>query len=106
MADHVRLTLMISMIAGCGVLAACSRASVTAAHTVDWYLSHAADRASMVERCANDPGTLGKTPDCVNAFAAAQRADFGSLRRLPPMGLMDGGGNPHAAPGHQIPERP
>lgn len=106
MAVPFRLTLMISMIAGCGVLAACSRAPVTAAHTVEWYVSHIADRASMVERCGNDPGTLGKTPDCVNAFAAAQRADIGSLRKLPPMGLMDGGEKPHAAPGHQIPERP
>lgn len=106
MADHFHPIPMISMIAGCAVLAACSRAPVTAAHTVDWYLSHTPDRASIVERCGNDPGTLGKTPDCVNAFAAAQRADIGSLRKLPPMGLMDGGEKPQAAPGHQIPEKP
>ena len=74
----------------CGLLASCSLKSNTAAHTVDWYLVHAADRQATLQRCANDPGTLANTPDCVNATAAAQRADIGSLRNLPPLGLGRG----------------
>lgn len=46
----------------------------------------------MVGRCENDPGTLGKTPACVNAMAAAAQVGIGSLRDLPPMGLVEGEG--------------
>ena len=90
------LTLMLPIVVGSPFLTACSRGPTAAQHTVNWYLSHTADRASMVERCANDPGTLGKTPDCINAFAAAQRADIGSLKNLPLMGLPQGTAKAHA----------
>lgn len=90
------LTLMLPLVAGASSLIACSRDPTAAPRTVAWYLSHTADRASMVERCANDPGTLGTTPDCINAFAAAQRADIGSLKNLPPMGLPQGTPKAHA----------
>lgn len=106
MRDRSRVSLIISVLAGCGALAACSRAPVATAHTVGWYLANDADRTSMVERCANDPGTLGKSPDCINAFAAAQRADIGSLRKLPPMGLMDRSKKPDAPPGQPTSQRP
>jgi hypothetical protein len=39
--------------------------------------------------CANDPGTVGATPDCVNAREAERRASIGSLRTLPPLKLPD-----------------
>lgn len=85
-----RSRLALSLLLACAVLAGCSRGS--AAHTVDWYLAHTADRRAMVGRCENDPGTLGKTPACVNAMAAAAQAGIGSLRDLPPMGLAGGEG--------------
>ncbi len=84
------LIMVLSIIGACGVLAACSREPPRASHTVAWYLGHRAERTATVGRCSNDPGTLGKTPDCVNALAAAARADIGSLRDLPPIGLMSG----------------
>ena len=84
--------LTVSLLLTCGVLGSCSKAPGQSAHTVDWYLAHGSDRNAMVERCANDPGTLERTPDCVNAVAAAQQADVGSLRDLPPMGLLSGPG--------------
>lgn len=95
----IRWVSAFAAIAACGMLGACSQEPPQAAHTVDWYLAHKSDRAGAVERCANDPGTLGKTPDCVNAFAAAQRADLGSLRNLPPLGLTSAPMKPRAAPG-------
>ena len=86
----VRSRIALAVLLACAALASCSRES--AAHTVAWYLAHAADRRAMVGRCENDPGTLGKTPECVNAMAAAAQAGIGSLRDLPPMGLVEGEG--------------
>ena len=82
--------IALSLLLTCAALTSCSRES--AAHTVAWYLAHTADRRAMVGRCENDPGTLGKTPACVNAMAAAAQAGIGSLRDLPPMGLVEGEG--------------
>jgi hypothetical protein len=103
MRDPLRLSLVLSVIAACGALGACSREPSPAAHTVAWYLAHRAERAATVGRCTNDPGTYGKTPDCVNALAAAERADLGSLRTLPPMGLLSGKTSPSR--GREIPPR-
>lgn len=80
----------------CGLLSGCSRESTPAAYTVHWYLAHPVDRATTVERCANDPGTLENTPDCLNAVAAVQQADIGSLRTLPPLGLAGQRAGPRA----------
>lgn len=88
---------VLAAIAAYGVLGACSQ-QAPHAYTVDWYLAHTSDRTAAVEQCANDPGTLGKTPDCVNAFAAAQRADLGSLKNLPPLGLTSAPTKPRRTP--------
>lgn len=58
--------------------------------TVEFYRANAEARQTKVAECANDPGALGKTPDCVNARQAAAIEDVGSLRDLPPMGLSPG----------------
>lgn len=55
--------------------------------TVEFYRANAEARQAKVAECANDPGALDKTPDCVNARQAAALEDVGSLRDLPPMGL-------------------
>jgi hypothetical protein len=90
MSHRVRCIVAAPLVLTFGLLASCSRQASPAANTVDWYLAHTADREGAVQHCANDPGTLGNTPDCVNAMAAAQRADIGSLRNLPPLGLTPG----------------
>lgn len=41
----------------------------------------------MLAECANDPGTLRNTPDCVNARQAGSLESIGSLRDLPPLQL-------------------
>lgn len=88
---------VLTILVVCGMLGGCSREGTPAAHTVHWYLAHPADRATTVERCANDPGTLEDTPDCINAVAATQQADIGSLRSLPPLGLASRPANQRAA---------
>ncbi len=62
-----------------------------ARHTVDDYRADATLRHAQMERCQADPGTLAKTPDCINARQAAVLEDRVRLRDMPPVGL---GGQP------------
>lgn len=84
-ARSVRLCLEI--VVTLSAVTACAPAPKQAQHTVDYYRSHAAQRAEMLEECANDPGDKGRTPDCINARAAENMEGIGSLKSLPPMGL-------------------
>lgn len=68
-------------------LTACSPSPSGGTFTVDYYRAHATERAATVRACANDPGNLRDSPDCVNAQRAARMEDVGSLKSLPPMGL-------------------
>jgi hypothetical protein len=63
--------------AGCG--------SSVPARTVSYLQAHPNEREALYKRCADDPGTLAKTPECVNAIQAEAIAGFGSFRNLPPM---------------------
>jgi hypothetical protein len=67
--------------------AACTPAPDRAAHTVSEYRENAVLRDAELARCANDPGTLGDTPDCRNAREAKRLAEPDSLRSLPPLRL-------------------
>ena len=72
-------------------LAACNRTPGGGGTvTVDYYLAHAAERAATLSTCANDPGDLRDSPNCLNAREAARVEDVGSLRSLPPMRLPAG----------------
>jgi hypothetical protein len=72
-------------------MSACSSSPNTARHTVADYRASAALRRQELDACSNDPGTLGKTPDCVNALEASRLEDTKSLRELPPIRLPDTG---------------
>ncbi len=58
-----------------------------ARYTVDEYRADATLRHSQMERCKDDPGSLAKTPDCINARQAAALEDRVRVRDLPPVGL-------------------
>jgi hypothetical protein len=73
------------------VVGACSPSPDGARHTVTDYRANAALRRQVLETCSNDPGSLGKTPDCVNALEASRLEDGTSLRDLPPIRLPDNG---------------
>ena len=64
----------------------CSREEEPA-RTVSWYQQHADERKAMVTRCADDPGHLSETPNCVNAQRAESIEGIGSFKDLPPLGL-------------------
>src|SRR5262245_57370580 len=69
------------------VATGCAPAPQPARHSVDEYRAHAGLRDEQLALCANDPGTLGHTPDCINAKEAAKHANTRSLRELPPVRL-------------------
>jgi len=84
-AQSVRLCLEI--VVTLSAVTACAPVPNHAQHSVDYYRSHPTVLQVTLERCTNDPGRLGRTPDCINARLAARIEGIGSLKRLPPMGL-------------------
>jgi hypothetical protein len=73
-------------------LTCCARQPEVAQHTVAEYRANGDLRREQFARCTNDPGTLGKTPDCINAREAERQEDIGSVRDTPPIGLPRPGG--------------
>ena len=80
---RMRLEIVVTLSA----VTACAPVPNRAQHSVDYYRTHPPALSAMLARCANDPGRLARTPDCINARAAARIEGIGSLGRLPPMGL-------------------
>lgn len=89
--QHIRLAegarILSAIIVAVGS-SACAPPSQTTHQTVDYYRANREVREAKVAECANDPGSLGNTPDCINALQAAQLESIGSLQDLPPMGLV------------------
>jgi hypothetical protein len=67
--------------------AGCAPVPDRATQTVDYYTGHAKERQMMLEQCQNNPGEIARSPNCVNAMAAARLAGQGSLRTLPSLQL-------------------
>ena len=67
--------------------AGCAPAPDRAQRTVEDYQKDVSLRRGVLAQCANDPGTLKGSPDCINAQAAERSAGVGSLRDLPPLQL-------------------
>lgn len=65
----------------------CTREADVARHTVQEYRANKILRQEVFKRCVNDPGSLGPTPDCINAREAERLESFGSLRDSGPIGL-------------------
>jgi len=58
----VLTTLSVLLVTGCSKDAP--------VQTVEWWKDHKTERTEMLYRCANNPGELGGTPNCVNAAEA------------------------------------
>lgn len=65
----------------------CTRETDVAHHTVEDYRANKTLRQETFKKCTNDPGTLSKTPDCINALEAERLESYGSLRNSGPVGL-------------------
>jgi hypothetical protein len=82
---RLRLGLVVAILS----TVSCAPAPDRATHTVEEYGQNAGLRATEMRRCANDPGSLGNSPDCINAREAERTLSVGSLRTLPPLKLPD-----------------
>jgi hypothetical protein len=51
-----------------------------AVQTVDWYKVNKIERDVMVGKCANNPGELMSTPNCINAIRAREITSLGAKR--------------------------
>ena len=80
---RLRLGLVVTILSA----VACAPAPDRARHSVEDYATDPELRHATLARCAADPGTLGKTPDCVNVKEAERRVGIGSLRELTPLDL-------------------
>ncbi len=49
-------------------------------HDVEWFKAHNNERQVKLEECANNPGELKDTPNCLNALEAEKQLSSGSLR--------------------------
>jgi hypothetical protein len=67
--------------------AGCTREADVAHHTVEDYRANKTLRQETFKKCTNDPGTLSKSPDCINAQEAERLESYGSLRDSGPVGL-------------------
>jgi hypothetical protein len=65
----------------------CTPAPDRARHSVEDYRKSPELRHVESARCANDPGSLKDTPDCINAREAERIEGIGSLKNLPPLQL-------------------
>ena len=80
---RLRLGLVVTILSA----VACAPVPDQARHTVEDYATDPALRQETLTRCTSDPGTLEKTPDCVNVKEAERRVGIGSLRELTPLDL-------------------
>ena len=75
------LGLVVTLLGAAG----CTPAPDRAAHTAADYRADAELRRSELAKCFNDPGSFGKSPDCINAREAERAVGVGSLRDLAPL---------------------
>jgi hypothetical protein len=80
MRQGFRLVAVLSLM----VVVGCSSSSGPA-RTVSYFQAHPKEREALYKRCADDPGTLGKSAECVNVSQAEAIEGIGSFRDLPPM---------------------
>jgi hypothetical protein len=78
--------------------AGCAPVPDRATHTVEEYRRDAQLREGEFLRCANDPGSKGSSPDCVNAREAERLEGLGSLRSLAPLALPSPKENSNSSP--------
>ncbi|WP_280710077.1 EexN family lipoprotein [Bradyrhizobium sp. BR13661] len=54
-------------------LSGCEETSKTETKTVGWFLDHRNELDTVLNACGENPGELGRTPQCVNANEARNK---------------------------------
>ena len=76
---HSALALVVAFAAGC---------VQKSAPTVEYFRAHKDERGVELVRCGNDAAGSKRDAACVNAREAERLESIGSLRDLPPAGLV------------------
>jgi predicted Fe-S protein YdhL (DUF1289 family) len=67
-------------------------AAPEAVQTVEWYKAHNTERNTVLTKCRNNPGSIGATPNCINASRADSSniwAARGGAIKLAPLTAAD-----------------
>ena len=66
--------------------------TVEVVQTVEWYKAHNTERNTVLTKCRNNPGSIGATPNCINASRADSSniwAARGGAIKLAPLTAAD-----------------
>jgi len=73
--SHERDSVMkASLVLTASAVWALTSAAHAESRTVSWYQAHPAERVAMMHACLDDPGHIGRSPDCVSAEVAGNRS--------------------------------
>lgn len=61
-------------------LSGCDEATKTETTTVGWFLDHRNELTVTLKACRDNPGDLGKTPNCVNANEARNKITIQEMK--------------------------
>jgi len=79
MKNAILMAFVFTLFAGCESKKPEAPKEVT--QTVDWCLKHDQERKATLEKCRNNPGELGNTPNCVNARTAGSMKSVVSTKK-------------------------
>ena len=61
-------------------LSGCDEVAKIDTRTVGWFLDHRNELAVTLKACRDNPGDLGKTPNCVNANEARNKITIQEMK--------------------------
>jgi hypothetical protein len=77
----MKTRLLIVSIAVAAALTGCNDADKgQQTKTVGWFLDHRDELAMALEACRDNPGALGKTPNCINANEARNKITIQEMK--------------------------
>jgi hypothetical protein len=77
----MRVATSILLVTVATALTGCNEASNSRpTNTVGWFLDHREELAITLKACRDDPGALGKTPNCINANEARNKITIQEMK--------------------------
>ena len=77
----MRITTSILLVAVVAALAGCNEANNSQqTKTIGWFLDHRDELAMALKACRDNPGELGKTPNCINANEARNKITIQEMK--------------------------
>jgi hypothetical protein len=77
----MRLNTSILALSLAAALPGCNEADKSQqTNTVSWFLDHRDDLAVAIKACRDNPGELGRTPNCINANEARNKITIQEMK--------------------------